>query len=65
MKSMTPLEKMSKKDRKAYHAQRRGSWNGLSPVSRIVPNKKAYDRSRARRAAGRDRDTEAEPARFL
>ena len=35
-----PLEKRSKKEQKAYHAQQRGSWNGVNPVTRVVPNKK-------------------------
>lgn len=46
----TPLNKMSPKARKAYHARQRGSWNGISPVTRTVPNRKAYDRSRVRQA---------------
>ena len=41
-----PLEKRSKKEQKAYHAQQRGSWNGVNPVTRVVPNKKGYDRKR-------------------
>ncbi len=52
MKQITPLKKMSKKAQKAYYAQQRGSWNGLSPVTRIVPNKKVYDRKKARQANG-------------
>ena len=59
MKKLTPIDKMSKKIRKAFHTQQRGSWNGLSPVTRIVPNKKAYDRNRAKQASRQDRDAEA------
>ena len=59
MRKLTPLDKMSKKSRKAYHAKQRGSWSGLSPVTRIVPNKKAYDRNRAKQASRQDRDAEA------
>lgn len=59
MRKLTPLDKMSKKSRKAFHTQQRGSWNGLSPVTRIVPNKKAYDRNRAKQASRQDRDAEA------
>lgn len=43
-----PLEKRSKKEQKAYHAQQRGSWNGVNPVTRVVPNKKGYDRKWAK-----------------
>lgn len=46
-----PLEKRSKKEQKAYHAQQRGSWNGVNPVTRVVPNKKVYDGS-GRRPGG-------------
>lgn len=45
-----PLEKQSKKAQKAHHDRRRGSWNGIVPVSRVLPDKKKYDRSRVRRA---------------
>lgn len=41
--------KQSKKQRKEYNAKQRGSWNGISPVTRIVPNGKAYDRNRIKR----------------
>ena len=44
-----PLAKQSKKQQRAYHAARRGSWNGVNPVTRVVPNKKAYDRNRVKR----------------
>ena len=43
-----PLEKRSKKEQKAYHAQQRGSWTGVNPVTRGVPNKKVYARKRAK-----------------
>ena len=42
---MVPLDKRSKKEQRAYHARQRGSWYGLSPVTRTVPNRKAYDRN--------------------
>ena len=51
MAQMIPLKKRSKKARKAYHAQNRGSWYGVNPVTRTVPSGKTYDRSRAKRAA--------------
>lgn len=49
--NMVPLMKMSKKQQKAYHAQRRGSWNGVNPVSRVVPNGKAYSRTEEKRTS--------------
>ena len=46
---MIPLNKQSKKAQRRYHAAKRGDWNGVSPVTRVIPNKKAYDRKRAGR----------------
>lgn len=50
MKTNLSAVKMSKRARKALDAQARGDWNGVVPVTRVVPDKKAYDRRRARRA---------------
>ena len=44
-----PLNKQSKKQQRAYYAAKRGSWNGVDPVTRVVPNKKVYDRNRVKR----------------
>ena len=56
---MIPLAKQSKKKQKQYHAQQRGSWNGVSPVSRTEPDRKKYDRNREKQAARRaDRHSE-------
>lgn len=49
MKQLIPLNKQSKKKQKEYHDKQRGSWNGISPVTRTVPNGKAYDRNRLKR----------------
>ena len=49
MRKLVPLHKQSKKQRKEYNAKQRSSWNGTSPVTRIVPNGKAYDRNRIKR----------------
>ncbi len=43
-----PYEKLSKKAKKAYNAQQRGSWGALNPVTRRPPNPNAYQRSKAR-----------------
>lgn len=51
MQTFVPLKKLSKKAQRAYHAQQRGSWYGVSPVTRTVPSGKTYDRSREKRAA--------------
>ena len=50
MAAFVPLKKQSKKAQKEHHAKQRGSWYGLSPVTRIAPNGKAYDRNRVKRS---------------
>lgn len=56
MEKMIPLAKQSTVQQRKYHLSRRGSWNGVSPVTRIAPDRRAYDRNRLkredRRAAG-------------
>ncbi len=49
MEKFIPYDKLSKKARKALDAKRRGSWGGLSPVTRRPDNPKAYKRSKAKR----------------
>lgn len=49
MKQMIPLKKQSKKAQKKQHAKQRGSWYGICPITRTVPNGKAYDRNRIKR----------------
>lgn len=49
----TPMAKRSKRAQRAYYAAKRGAWNGLSPVTRIVQSKKTYDRNRVKREARR------------
>lgn len=53
---MIPLSKQSKKQRKEYHSLKRGTWNGLSPVTRIIRSKKAYDRNRIKQQYKRSSD---------
>lgn len=46
---IAPIKKQSKRTQRTYYAARRGSWNGVSPVTRAVPSGKAYDRNRMKR----------------
>ena len=48
MKKVVPLKKQSKKVRKKAHAEKRGTWNGLSPITRVKPSGKVYDRKKLR-----------------
>ena len=47
---MIPIDKQSKRAQKEYYAAKRGSWNGVSPITRVVESKKVYNRKRVRRA---------------
>ena len=49
MKKLIPLEKRSKKEQKAWYARQRGDWNGVNPVTKVVPSKKLYNRKKQRR----------------
>ena len=48
MNRFIPYEKLSKKEKKALNAKKRGSWGNCSPVTRKSPNPKAYNRKKAR-----------------
>lgn len=52
MKTFIPLEKRSKKAQRAEHALRRGSWNGINPVTRTSANPRAYNRNQFKRGEG-------------
>ena len=49
MINTVPLKKQSKRAQKEFHSKRRGSWYGISPVTRSVPSGKVYDRNRMKR----------------
>ena len=49
MINTVPLKKQSKRAQKEFHSTRRGSWYGISPVTRSVPSGKVYDRNRMKR----------------
>lgn len=47
MSKFIPYEKLSKRERRARDAERRGNW-GISPVTRRPPNPRAYNRKKTR-----------------
>ena len=49
MVKVTPIKKQSKSKQREYYAAKRGSWNEVSPVTRIVPSGRTYDRNRMKR----------------
>jgi hypothetical protein len=57
MEKYIPIAKRSKKEQKAENASKRGSWNGINPVTRKPVNPKAYDRKRAREWSDDDSTT--------
>ena len=56
MTGFIPLEKQSKRAKRAYHAQKRGSWNGVNPVTLSVESRKRYDRQQSKNETRRERD---------
>lgn len=46
---MVSYQKLSKKAKRAVDAQKRGSWYGISPVTRKPAPPKAYNRSQTKR----------------
>ena len=50
-------DKMSKKDRKELDNQKRNTWGNTNPVTRVQPNKKAYDRKRDKKVVDEAKET--------
>ncbi len=49
-------KKQSKKNQRKFHAAKRGSWNGVSPITRVVQSKRIYDRNRAKQESRQSGD---------
>lgn len=45
-KKFVPIEKQSKKNQKLANAQKRGSWSGINPVTRMPEKPCAYNRAK-------------------
>ena len=56
-KSFVPINKQSKKARKAYHSAQRSTWGILNPATRTMPNGKAYDRKKPKVNDRSDRES--------
>lgn len=56
-KSFVPINKQSKKARKAYHCAQRSTWGILNPATRTMPNGKAYDRKKQKVNDRSDRES--------
>ena len=46
MKKFVPYEKLSKKEKRRLDNLKRGTWNEMSPVTRVSKNEKIYNRKR-------------------
>ena len=46
MSKYVSLDKRSKKQQKEYHSKQRRTWGDFNPVTRSVPNGKAYNRKK-------------------
>ena len=44
-----PIEKQSKRKQKEFNSSQRRDWGSINPVTRKVPNLKAYDRKKSKR----------------
>ena len=60
-KSFVPINKQSKKARKAYHSAQRSTWGILNPATRTMPNGKAYDRKKQKVNDRSDRESSFDP----
>lgn len=40
------LNKQSKKKQKQFYSSKRGSWYGINPVTKVVPDKTKYNRKK-------------------
>ena len=54
MKKIVMPDKLSKKARKKYYAERRHTWGDLNPVTRSVPSGKTYNRKKEKQRIGRE-----------
>lgn len=46
VKTYISIDKRSKKAKKEYYSSQRNSWGNLNPVTRTMPNGKAYNRKK-------------------
>ena len=45
MNNFVPYNKRSKKEQKQQNQRKRGSWNGVNPVTKKTKNPRAYQRN--------------------
>ncbi len=53
MKTYTSIDKRSKKARKEYYSSQRNTWRQVNPVTRTMPNGKAYNRQKSKQECTR------------
>ena len=57
MDKFIPIDKQSKKKQKEFYAKQRGTWGTFNPVTRTVPNGKAYNRNKLKQEDRRKQDS--------
>lgn len=60
-----PQDKMSKKAQKELNDKKRGTWGNTNPVTRVQPNKKAYDRKRDKKVVEEDYNEDVKKVKEL
>ena len=48
MEKFISYQKMNKKKQKEINKQKRGNWGDIKPITKVVPNKKIYNRKAKR-----------------
>lgn len=59
MKQYVALDKRSKKAQKEYYSKQRSTWGEVNPVTRSMPNGKAYNRKKDKQESRNIARTEA------
>ena len=50
MKKMIPQNKLSKKRKREEDLLKRNNWGDTNPITKVIPNKKHYNRKRDKRS---------------
>ncbi len=56
MDTFIPRDKMSKKQKKELDKQKRGNWGAITPTTRVVRDRKKYDRNSVKNAERKNRN---------
>ena len=54
MKIFVSLDKQSKRQQREFNSRKRSTWNGVNPVTKVVPGRTGYDRNKMKNRERRD-----------